>query len=174
MFLRFSKFKLFTKQKKIFAISAGFVLGSALALGWNWGEYVSCNDASSSISNNNSNAIDLSSLPVYSKEDVRAHASAANRIWVTYKDGVYDITDFVAEHPGGAKIMLAAGGAVDPFWALYAAHQKEEVRRRLGFCCCCCCCFSFSLFLFSFFFSTLHSFCNHLTLRCCSCLRRCA
>ncbi len=38
------------------------------------------------------------------------------------EDGVYDITDFVAQHPGGAsKIMLAAGGAVDPFWNMCAA-----------------------------------------------------
>jgi hypothetical protein len=35
------------------------------------------------------------------------------------QDGVYDITEFVTMHPGGAaKIMMAAGGAVDPFWAM--------------------------------------------------------
>lgn len=33
------------------------------------------------------------------------------------QDGVYDITKFVANHPGGKdKIMLAAGKAIDPFW----------------------------------------------------------
>jgi sulfite oxidase len=38
---------------------------------------------------------------------------------VTGQDGVYDITDFIASHPGGAaKIMMAAGGAVEPFWAM--------------------------------------------------------
>lgn len=43
----------------------------------------------------------------------------AQGIWVTYKDGVYDITQFVALHPGGAhKIMLAAGGPVEPFWSM--------------------------------------------------------
>uniref|UniRef100_A0A3B4BIB7 Cytochrome b5 heme-binding domain-containing protein n=1 Tax=Periophthalmus magnuspinnatus TaxID=409849 RepID=A0A3B4BIB7_9GOBI len=30
-----------------------------------------------------------------------------------FGSGVYDITEFVAMHPGGDKIMLAAGGAVD-------------------------------------------------------------
>jgi len=41
---------------------------------------------------------------------------------------VYDITDFIGQHPGGAKrIMLAAGGSVDSFWAMYAQHQKKEV-----------------------------------------------
>ena len=35
------------------------------------------------------------------------------------QDGVYDITKFVANHPGGKdKIMLAAGKAIDPFWPL--------------------------------------------------------
>jgi len=44
-----------------------------------------------------------------------------------FQDGVYDVTDFVDYHPGGDKILLAAGGAVDPFWALYAVHKKDEV-----------------------------------------------
>lgn len=33
------------------------------------------------------------------------------------QDGVYDITDFIANHPGGSeKILLAAGKSVDAFW----------------------------------------------------------
>ncbi len=54
------------------------------------------------------------------KDEVARHKSVTDRIWVTYKDGVYDITDFIAQHPGGAaKIMLAAGGAIDPYWNMY-------------------------------------------------------
>ena len=38
----------------------------------------------------------------------------------------------VDQHPGGgARIMLAAGGAIDPFWAMYAQHQTAEVRKLL-------------------------------------------
>lgn len=49
-------------------------------------------------------------------------------IWVTYKDGVYDVTKFVEQHPGGAqRLMLAAGGAIDPFWAMYQQHNNEQV-----------------------------------------------
>ena len=34
--------------------------------------------------------------------------------------GVYDVTSFIPNHPGGVdKIMLAAGGAVEPFWRVY-------------------------------------------------------
>uniref|UniRef100_A0A914HES0 sulfite oxidase n=1 Tax=Globodera rostochiensis TaxID=31243 RepID=A0A914HES0_GLORO len=51
----------------------------------------------------------------------------AERIWVTFKQGVYDITDFIALHPGGDKILLAAGASIEPFWAVYAQHETEEV-----------------------------------------------
>ncbi len=51
---------------------------------------------------------------------------------MTYKDGVYDVTDFLDMHPGGAqRLMLAAGGAIDPFWAMYAQHNTDEVRQML-------------------------------------------
>eukprot|EP00931_Biecheleriopsis_adriatica_P052430 TRINITY_DN30497_c0_g1_i2.p1 TRINITY_DN30497_c0_g1~~TRINITY_DN30497_c0_g1_i2.p1 ORF type:complete len:650 (+),score=127.59 TRINITY_DN30497_c0_g1_i2:53-2002(+) len=61
--------------------------------------------------------------PVYSQEEVAKHTTPETGIWVSYKDGVYDITDFVANHPGGKdKIMLAAGKAIDPFWRIYQQH----------------------------------------------------
>jgi len=66
--------------------------------------------------------------PVFRAKDVAAHATAASRIWVSYKDGVYDVTDFVAMHPGGsARLMLAAGGPLDPYWAVYTQHSKAFV-----------------------------------------------
>lgn len=46
---------------------------------------------------------------------------------MTFKQGVYDITNFVSEHPGGDQIMLAAGNSVEPFWMLYAAHNNSQV-----------------------------------------------
>ncbi len=40
--------------------------------------------------------------------------------------------DFLEMHPGGAqRLMLAAGGAIDPFWAMYAQHNTAEVRQML-------------------------------------------
>ena len=42
------------------------------------------------------------SLPTYTRREVATHTTAsAGGIWVTYKDGVYDITDFLDDHPGG-------------------------------------------------------------------------
>ena len=71
-------------------------------------------------------------LPNYSLEEVKTHKDKGSRIWVTYGDGVYDITDFVDQHPGGGeKIMLAAGGSLEPFWAVFAAHNTDEVRKML-------------------------------------------
>lgn len=61
--------------------------------------------------------------PVFTAEEVAKHKTKESRIWVSYKDGVYDITEFVANHPGGQdKIMLAAGKSIDPFWRIYQQH----------------------------------------------------
>ncbi|XP_071349857.1 sulfite oxidase, mitochondrial [Trachinotus anak] len=73
-----------------------------------------------------------SSLPIFSQEEVTKHRSLQDGVWVTYKGGVYDITEFVAMHPGGDKILLAAGGALEPFWALYAVHNSEHVLEILS------------------------------------------
>lgn len=68
--------------------------------------------------------------PIISKAEVAKHKSAeAGGAWVTYAGGVYDITEFIANHPGGAaRISMAAGGALEPFWKLYAIHKKDEVK----------------------------------------------
>lgn len=66
--------------------------------------------------------------PVYRKADLQQHKTAEQRIWVAYKDGVYDITDFVKKHPGGSeKIMLGAGSSLEGFFAFYPFHQKDHV-----------------------------------------------
>ena len=39
-------------------------------------------------------------LPYYTSEEIKKHNNKEDRIWITFKDGVYDITDFVAIHPG--------------------------------------------------------------------------
>uniref|UniRef100_A0A1I7Y8K0 sulfite oxidase n=1 Tax=Steinernema glaseri TaxID=37863 RepID=A0A1I7Y8K0_9BILA len=70
-------------------------------------------------------------LPTFSKEEIKKHGKTAKSIWVTFKNGVYDITEFVESHPGGDKILMAAGGSVEPFWALYAQHKTEEVMEIL-------------------------------------------
>ncbi|KAJ3358202.1 hypothetical protein HDU91_005282 [Kappamyces sp. JEL0680] len=70
-------------------------------------------------------------LKKYKRGQVAAHNTSATGIWVTYENGVYDVTDFVKIHPGGEKIMLAAGKAIDPFWAIFSIHSSPETRELL-------------------------------------------
>ena len=39
-------------------------------------------------------------LKEYTLEEIAKHNNKDNRIWVIYKNGVYDITDFIEMHPG--------------------------------------------------------------------------
>jgi len=66
-------------------------------------------------------------LKEYSIAEVNKHDSPENRVWVTYKNGVYDITDFIPLHPGADKLLMAAGSSVEPFWAMYAVHLNNPV-----------------------------------------------
>ena len=68
-------------------------------------------------------------LPYFSKKEIAEHNDARTEgVWVTYRDGVYDITQFLPQHPGGTeKLLLAAGGAVDPYWEVFAQHKTEQV-----------------------------------------------
>jgi len=74
-----------------------------------------------------------SSDKYYTMEEVAKHNTPENRVWVIFKDGVYDVTDFIEGHPGGTdKIMLAAGKSIEPFWAIYQQHHTKEVYEILS------------------------------------------
>ncbi|XP_018580162.1 sulfite oxidase [Anoplophora glabripennis] len=66
-------------------------------------------------------------LPSFSLREISDHTSKDTKVWVTYKEGVYDITDFVDKHPGGDQILIAAGSSVEPFWLLYGVHENKHV-----------------------------------------------
>jgi sulfite oxidase len=70
-------------------------------------------------------------LKQFTREEVSKHKTKETGVWVTYKNGVYDVTDFVDNHPGGDRIMLAAGSAIDPYWKFYAIHNKEDIYNLL-------------------------------------------
>eukprot|EP01084_Bolivina_argentea_P278906 476696_1 len=68
-----------------------------------------------------------STMPTYSLNDVSMHNSIDNRMWVSFKNGVYDITDFMTKHIGGPKyIELAAGGRLEPFFSSFKFHLKDK------------------------------------------------
>lgn len=70
-------------------------------------------------------------LPTFKLEEIAKHNSIENGVWVTYGIGVYDITKFVPNHPGSDKIMLGAGSAIDPFWAIYQQHNSIQILKLL-------------------------------------------
>ncbi|XP_036148221.1 sulfite oxidase, mitochondrial isoform X2 [Monomorium pharaonis] len=71
-------------------------------------------------------------MKTYTLEEVGQHDSKKNRIWVTYGQGVYDITEFIDKHPGGpSKIMMGAGGSIEPFWTVFANHNTPEIHSLL-------------------------------------------
>lgn len=41
------------------------------------------------------------------------------------------MTNFIEQHPGGDKLLLAAGGSVEPFWLIYAQHKADYVMEIL-------------------------------------------
>ena len=62
-------------------------------------------------------------LPTFTKAEVAKHKGGEAGVWVTLGNKVYDITNFIANHPGGVeKISLAAGGSLEPYWSLYRQH----------------------------------------------------
>jgi len=50
-------------------------------------------------------------LPLYSREQLEKLFSAKERVWVTLKNRkVYDVTDFLEQHPGGGEIIAEYRG----------------------------------------------------------------
>lgn len=70
-------------------------------------------------------------LPTYCNEEISTHTTPETGIWVTYKAGVYDITDYVKLHPGGDQILLAAGGNLESTWRTYGFHEFDFILEEL-------------------------------------------
>jgi sulfite oxidase len=70
---------------------------------------------------------------VFTAEEVAKHKTPDTRVWVTYKDGVYDITDFVQNHPGGAQKIMLAGvqGVAARAWVGWDACSSSSSSRGL-------------------------------------------
>jgi sulfite oxidase len=79
------------------------------------------------------NAIkETDNLPIYTKNEVSKRNNINNRIWVTRGEYVYDITDWIPNHPGGQeKIMLAAGSRLEPYWQIYQQHYNSKLPLQL-------------------------------------------
>jgi len=72
------------------------------------------------------------SEPVFTASEVAEHSDLEKGVWVTYDGNVFDVTPFVLRHPGGpSKLMMAAGGSLEPFWQLYQQHTTQDVQELL-------------------------------------------
>ncbi|KAJ1550129.1 hypothetical protein HK096_008610, partial [Nowakowskiella sp. JEL0078] len=69
---------------------------------------------------------------IFTWEEVSKHNSKENGIWIISGSSVYDITEFVEAHPGGERIMLAAGRSIDPFWAVFTIHKSPQTLEILN------------------------------------------
>uniref|UniRef100_A0A1I8GH37 Cytochrome b5 heme-binding domain-containing protein n=1 Tax=Macrostomum lignano TaxID=282301 RepID=A0A1I8GH37_9PLAT len=52
----------------------------------------------------------IDDLPVYSREQVSWHANSES-CWIVIDNLVYDVTEFLKQHPGGAEVLLENAGA---------------------------------------------------------------
>lgn len=67
----------------------------------------------------------------YSYDEVSRHNNE-NDLWVTHKNNVYDITDFIDKHPGGKdNLIMVAGDSIDYYWNIYKQHNTEYVTNLL-------------------------------------------
>jgi predicted NAD/FAD-binding protein len=70
-----------------------------------------------------------SDYPIISLAEVKKHTSDKS-LWVTHEGGVYDVTKFVDEHPGGRALLLSSGGCdMAPFWDCYKVHGRSDYAR---------------------------------------------
>lgn len=122
-----------------FSLAAGFCSGYLACSGLS-SKIVHCAPAAPS-KNRSTTGTCREGLPEITQDEVFHHNSSKKgdgKVWVTYRCGVYDVTDFVAQHPGGVKrILLAAGGDIEKFWKQFTIHDDDAVRdilesHRLG------------------------------------------
>lgn len=66
-------------------------------------------------------------LPRFRLSEVRKHDGKSTHPWVTHGDKVYDITEWIAAHPGGPVILRAAGGSIEPYWNIFSIHKNQYV-----------------------------------------------
>ncbi|MCJ1382601.1 hypothetical protein MMC17_005714 [Xylographa soralifera] len=68
-----------------------------------------------------------------SQSDVSAHNTVDTGLYIVIDGSVYDMTGFVEEHPGGAKILKRVGGkdASKQFWKYHNESVLKKYQERL-------------------------------------------
>lgn len=64
-------------------------------------------------------------------EEVQNHSSLENGVWIVLNGEVYDLTDFLTRHPGGAKIIMKYAGK-DALAIFNKFHARNFVEKYLS------------------------------------------
>ncbi|GAA5876614.1 hypothetical protein JCM8547_002422 [Rhodosporidiobolus lusitaniae] len=64
----------------------------------------------------------------YTADEVAKHTSTDEGVWLVVDGGVYDVTGFLDDHPGGRKVLLNMAGkdATDKFWQFHSKKILQE------------------------------------------------
>ncbi|KEF63325.1 cytochrome b5 [Exophiala aquamarina CBS 119918] len=73
---------------------------------------------------------------VFTAADVAKHDQKAKELYIIVDGTVYDVTNFVDEHPGGAKILKRVAGkdASKQFWKYHneSVLKKYAAKLKIG------------------------------------------
>lgn len=72
--------------------------------------------------------IDFDKLPEYTSRQVsKNNGKKGSRIWMSYGGLVYDVTEFVANHPGGSEKITEASGKVSStlYWKRQLGYSLQ-------------------------------------------------
>ncbi|KAI1081197.1 cytochrome b5 [Whalleya microplaca] len=69
----------------------------------------------------------------FTAKDVAEHKDEQNGMYLIVDSGVYDVTNFLDEHPGGAKILKRVAGknATKQFWKYHSKTVLEKYGGKL-------------------------------------------
>jgi len=68
-----------------------------------------------------------------SAKDVATHKTVEDGLWIIIDNEVYDVTQFINEHPGGPKILKRVGGkdASKQFWKYHGDNVLKKYKSKL-------------------------------------------
>jgi len=69
----------------------------------------------------------------YTTAQIAEHKSEENGLWIIVDGSVYDVTNFLADHPGGPKILKRSAGkdASKSFWKYHSEHVLNKYGPKL-------------------------------------------
>ncbi|CUM55893.1 uncharacterized protein AC631_05846 [Debaryomyces fabryi] len=83
------------------------------------------------LSQNDNIALDSQKKKGVTVEELRAHDASSDQIWVALNGQVYDLTDFLVQHPGGADIIKHYAGC-DASLIFNKFHAKDVFSKYLS------------------------------------------